>query len=94
MAERPLYQIGKNAIRRQPDNGLFSPAYLAIENQSNGDSDEPQLPKTASEAVGNHTDQSLIQGLEEDIQDLSLPSKTDTDIFSVVLAPICRRRLG
>jgi len=81
MEEQPPHQMGKYTIRGQPDDGAFAHARLAIDNHGDEDLDHPQLPKVASESVNNSTEQPSISESEEDVQDLSLPSQTPSDLF-------------
>ena len=82
MAEQPPRQIGKYTIRGELDNGAFAHAYLTVENQSDGDFNQPH-PQISSESVDSHIEQSPILDPEEEegVQNLSLPSKKDSDLF-------------
>jgi hypothetical protein len=85
MAEQPPWQIGKQAIQHQLDDGAFAAAHQVTDNHSDGDFDQSQTPRITSESVDSHTEQSPIPELEEDLKDLSLLSKktteTDADLF-------------
>lgn len=48
MEEQPPHQIGKYTIRGQPGNGEFAHAYLAIDNQSDGDFSLSRISESTS----------------------------------------------